>query len=164
MHAQTSQITNALRRAVKSAIELQMNGSQADVDKFGDAVLELKIARPSGRPAMIATVMPLGVENSERLLSPLARAIIFVKKPDEKPRLDLTKLANVFGLSSRQAALTALLAEGATLAQAAAALGIGFETARWHLRTIFEQTGTHRQVDLVRLILQMTAVSASSAG
>ncbi|MBW7963595.1 MULTISPECIES: hypothetical protein [unclassified Bradyrhizobium] len=141
-----------------------MSGSQADVDRFCDATLEVKISRPSGRPAMIATVMPLGVENSERLLSPLSRAIMFVKKPDEKPRLDPTMLTNIFGLSPRQAALTALLAEGATLIQAATALGIGFETARWHLRTIFEQTGTHRQVDLVRLVLQMTAVSASPKG
>ena len=103
------------------------------------------------------TVMPLGVENSERLLMPPAHAIVFVKQPDDKPRLDLDRLANIFGLSPRQAALTGLLAQGATLADAAAALGIGFETARWHLRTTFDKTGTRRQVDLVRLVLQTRA-------
>jgi len=79
---------------------------------------------------------------------------MFIKKQEEKPRLDPSRLAATFGLSPRQAALTGLLAEGATLAQAAVALGIAVDTARWHLRTVFERTGTHRQIDLVRLALQ----------
>jgi DNA-binding CsgD family transcriptional regulator len=161
LRAQTVQVTNALHRAVNSAIELQLNRSRTEVDAMADAVLELEISGPSARPALIATVMPLGLENSERLLSPLARAIVFVRKPDKKPRLDPIKLGNILGLSPRQAALTALLAEGATLVQAAAALGVAFETARWHLRTIFERTGTHRQVDLVRLALQMAKAPTS---
>jgi len=149
--------TTILRRAVKNAIGLQRYRGQADVEEVYDAVSELEIARPSGRPPLISTVMPLGVENSERLLMPPAHAIVFVKQPDDKPRLDLDRLANIFGLSPRQAALTGLLAQGATLADAAAALGIGFETARWHLRTTFDKTGTRRQVDLVRLVLQTRA-------
>jgi DNA-binding CsgD family transcriptional regulator len=93
---------------------------------------------------------------------PAAQAIMFVKQPDEKPRLDLGKLANVFGLSPRQAALTGLLAQGATLGDAPRR-SASPETARWHLRTTFDKTGTHRQVDLVRLVLQtMTPVSAVS--
>jgi DNA-binding CsgD family transcriptional regulator len=156
-------ITTTLRRAVKNAIGLQRYRGQADVEEVYDAVSELEIPRPSGRPPLISTVMPLGVENSERLLMPPAHAIVFVKQPEDKPRLDLGRLANIFGLSPRQAALTGLLAQGATLADAAAALGIGFETARWHLRTTFDKTGTRRQVDLVRLVLQTRAsVSAVS--
>jgi DNA-binding CsgD family transcriptional regulator len=155
--------TKTLRRAVKNAIDLQGYRGQADVDEVYDAVPELEIPRPSGRPAMISTVMPLGVENSERFLMPPGYAIMFVRQPDEKSRLDLGKLANVFGLSVRQAALTGLLAQGATLVDAAAALGIGFETARWHLRMTFDKTGTRRQVDLVRLVLQtMASVSTVS--
>jgi DNA-binding CsgD family transcriptional regulator len=146
-----------LRRAVKNAIDLQGYRGQADVEEVHDAVPELEIPRPSGRPALISTVMPLGVENSERFLMPAAQAIMFVKQSDEKPRLDLGKLAKIFGLSPRQAALTGLLAQGATLADAAAALGIAFETARWHLRTTFDRTGTRRQVDLVRLVLRTMA-------
>jgi DNA-binding CsgD family transcriptional regulator/PAS domain-containing protein len=149
--------TRILRRAVKNAIDLQGHRGRIELDEVHDAIPELEISRPSGRPALISTVMPLGVENSERFLMPPAHAIMFVKQPDEKPRLDLGRLANVFGLSPRQAALTSLLAQGATLADAAAALGIGFETARWHLRTTFDKTGTHRQVDLVRLVLQTMA-------
>jgi DNA-binding CsgD family transcriptional regulator len=152
LHASTGQATSALRRAVKSAIDLQVGRDQAGVDR--GAVFELEIPRPSGRRALIATVMPLGVENSEKLLAPLARAMVFVKKPGENLRFDPGKLANIFGLSPRQAALTGLLAQGETLANAATALGIALETARWHLRTIFERTETHRQVDLIRLVLQ----------
>ena len=79
---------------------------------------------------------------------------MFVKKQEEKPRIDPSRLANTLGLSPRQAAIAGLLAQGATLAQAAAALGIAVDTARWHLREVFERTVTHRQIDLVRLALQ----------
>jgi DNA-binding CsgD family transcriptional regulator len=152
-----AQTARTLRRTIKNAIDLQGYRGQAHVDEVYDAAPEVEIPRPSGRPALISTVMPLGVENSERFLMPAAHAIMFVKQPDEKPHLDLDKLANVFGLSARQAALTGLLAQGATLADAAAALGVGFETARWHLRTTFDRTGARRQVDLVRLVLQTMA-------
>jgi DNA-binding CsgD family transcriptional regulator len=49
--------------------------------------------------------------------------------------------------------LTRVLAEGATLDSAAARLGLRIGTVRTRLKTIFDKTGTHRQADLVRLVL-----------
>jgi DNA-binding CsgD family transcriptional regulator len=54
-------------------------------------------------------------------------------------------------LTPRQGALTALLADGEPLNMAAEELGMGLETARWHLREIFKRTNTHCQNDLISL-------------
>jgi DNA-binding CsgD family transcriptional regulator len=68
-------------------------------------------------------------------------------------RVNIEGLRGRLGLTPRQAQLTARLAEGATLSQASMALGVTVNTSRWHLREIFEKTNTHRQTDLVRLVL-----------
>lgn len=60
-------------------------------------------------------------------------------------------LSRALHLTARQGALTALLADGETLIKAAEELGIGFETARWHLRVIFKRTNTKSQNQLTTL-------------
>jgi DNA-binding CsgD family transcriptional regulator len=70
------------------------------------------------------------------------------------PKLDRIVLANALGLSPRQADLTGLLVEGLTLAQTAKQLGMGVETARWHLRAIFRKTDTHSQAALIERALE----------
>jgi DNA-binding CsgD family transcriptional regulator len=50
-----------------------------------------------------------------------------------------------------------LLANGLTLDQASAELGVSRNTARTHLRSLFSKTGVSRQTMLVRLILKSVA-------
>lgn len=63
------------------------------------------------------------------------------------------RLRELHGLTASEAALAAALASGESLNEAAHELGIGRETARFHLRNVFAKTGTRRQPALVRLIL-----------
>jgi DNA-binding CsgD family transcriptional regulator len=72
----------------------------------------------------------------------------------ERPALlDDGLLCTVYGLTRAQAALTALLVQGFSLADAAAALGVTVGTVRDRLKQVFARTGTRRQSDLVRLVL-----------
>jgi DNA-binding CsgD family transcriptional regulator len=146
----------ALRGIVKSTIALKEARLHRlpGVEQIADAGRQLDLPRISRRAALTASVMPLGVENDVALMVPPARAIVLVKRPNERPQIDISSLAEILDLTPRQATLTALLAEGATLGQAAASLGLAINTARWHLKEIFEKTDTHRQIDLVRLALQ----------
>lgn len=57
-----------------------------------------------------------------------------------------------FGLTPAETRLLGLLAEGRTLMQACAHLGVQLTTARTQLRGIFSKTGTHRQADLLLLV------------
>ena len=67
-------------------------------------------------------------------------------------------LASLHGLGPSEARLTAELAAGKSLADAAASLGLTVETARTYSKRIFDKTGTRGQPDLIRLVLSGAAV------
>ena len=58
-----------------------------------------------------------------------------------------------FGLTPAEAKLALHLVAGETLRSAAVKLSITYETARTHLKNIFDKTGTCRQAELVVVIL-----------
>jgi DNA-binding CsgD family transcriptional regulator len=64
-----------------------------------------------------------------------------------------TRLRGMFGLTVAEARLADRLAAGEALRVAAAALGITYATARARLAEIFQKTDTHRQSELVSLLL-----------
>jgi DNA-binding CsgD family transcriptional regulator len=57
-----------------------------------------------------------------------------------------------FSLTPAETRLAECLLEGMSLRQAAASLGVGYETARKTLKSIFEKTGTNRQAQLVLVL------------
>ncbi len=61
----------------------------------------------------------------------------------------------VFGLSPGQTALAARIASGESLTVAADTLGISINTARTHLKRIYDKTGVNAQTALVRLLLSV---------
>jgi len=110
------------------------------------------IHRAHGRPILVEIVSESLEANTEfvgrnRLLSlrDLGRDV------DVNPAL----LRSIFGLTRAEAVVGMHLARGQTLRSTAEALGISVETARNHLRTIFAKTETHRQPDLVSLMLRI---------
>lgn len=149
-------ITRALRNKVRSAAALhdKRPHRQLDVADTIGISARLDIPRACRKTALATTVVPLNAERSRGFLAPSSRAAILVKRPPEIPHFDIEELQARFGLTPRQAKLTALLAQGTTLSQAGKELGVAMETIRWHLREIFERTNTHRQVDLVQLVLE----------
>ena len=58
-----------------------------------------------------------------------------------------------FGLTPAEARLALHLAAGETLRSAEAKLSMTYETARTHLKSIFQKTGTCRQAELVVAIV-----------
>jgi DNA-binding CsgD family transcriptional regulator len=58
-----------------------------------------------------------------------------------------------FGLTPAEARLALHLVAGETLRSAEAKLSITYETARTHLKNIFDKTGTCRQAELVVAIV-----------
>jgi DNA-binding CsgD family transcriptional regulator len=57
------------------------------------------------------------------------------------------------GLTRRELRLVDLLLDGLPLKRAASEMGVSYNTARLHLARAMQKSGTHRQVDLVRLAL-----------
>jgi DNA-binding CsgD family transcriptional regulator len=111
------------------------------------------LGRRSGRSPLIVLVSPVARQRSHFPGVESAAAIVFVKDPDQIAIPGHETLQTLFGLTAGEAKLARLLAEGCTLQDAGAQLGLRRETARSRLKTIFEKTDTHRQAELVLRVL-----------
>jgi DNA-binding CsgD family transcriptional regulator len=70
-------------------------------------------------------------------------------------------LRDRFGLTPSEARLALRLVMGESLRSAALALDISYETARTALKTVFAKTSTHRQSELVIVILRAAGFARS---
>jgi DNA-binding CsgD family transcriptional regulator len=85
------------------------------------------------------------------------------KKPREDDAVpQMAFLKDKFGLKPAEARLVLRLVAGDSLGLSAAALGIGYETARTTLKSVFRKTRTRRQAELVILIIH--AMTEPDAG
>lgn len=116
-------------------------------------------ARPSRRPLSIL-VSPLAAE--ALALTRLRPAVcIVIADPEAQSLVAADRLRALFGLSLSESRLAARLAAGEDLRGAAAALGIGYPTARTQLAAIFRKTETRRQGELIMLLLKTVPLLAS---
>ncbi|MCL2713451.1 MAG: LuxR C-terminal-related transcriptional regulator [Alphaproteobacteria bacterium] len=81
-----------------------------------------------------------------------ARALLTFAAIGERPRLDISLIGRIFGLTPAEARLAALLAQGLSLEAAAEKLGVKIQTVRNQLKAIFAKTDTNRQAQLVSLL------------
>lgn len=83
-----------------------------------------------------------------------AVAAVFVSNPETQEETNEDLLPHLYGLTPAESALAGRLVSGEDLSGAADVLGVSMNTARTHLKRIFQKTGTRRQAELVRLLLQ----------
>ena len=145
LHSETATLHNLIHDAI--ATRLGHGG------KSGGA---MTLSRPSlKRPlnALVAPLFPHGTLAVHRG----AAAVLFVSDPDDREETDADALRALYGLTPAEATLTGRLLTGEDLRCAAEALDVSMNTARTHLKKIFEKTGTKRQAELVRLALRSPA-------
>jgi len=161
LKAETLDETQALHAAIANALAIADPRAckELDANATRKFATRLRFTTEKSTVALVATVMPLEAKNLSGFLVSQPRALIFIAVPGEPACLDSAAIAAIFGLTRRQTDLAVRIAQGASLAEASAALGIAVETARWHLKEIFERTDTHRQADLVRLLVQNFTVT-----
>ena len=111
----------------------------------------LPISRPSMARPFNVLVTPLGRRHTS-MHGPAAAVAVFMSDPEERAFSEIGALVRLFRLTPAEARLAAGIATGAPLNDVADALGIGRETARTQLRSVFAKTGTTRQAELVRII------------
>jgi DNA-binding CsgD family transcriptional regulator len=120
---------------------------------------EFKIPRGPPRSSLHVMVTPL--RSNTRLAdvpwigvgTPVA--IVTVCDPDMDRLKQEVNLRRRFGLTAAEAKLAAEILKGDGRAAAARRHGITPATAKTYLSSIFEKTGTHRQAELVRLLLEV---------
>lgn len=114
----------------------------------------LNIRRPSGAADFRVQIAPLGRENEYASNSRDVRAIVFITYPAEfGVELDSEKLLNAFQLTKAEIAVAQEFMRGDSLKKMASNLGLSENTVKTHTRSIFEKTHTHRQAQLMKLLL-----------
>jgi DNA-binding CsgD family transcriptional regulator len=119
----------------------------------------------TGGTMAVCYVLPLGRSERRRELGP-GLAAIFVTTHGASMPPALEVLSALSGLTSREARIALMIADGAPLSGAAKALGITMNTIRKHLANIFAKTGVKSQLGLVQLVsglsLPLAAVGSSA--
>lgn len=151
--------TRALRRTIAAAAAITTKLTQSDTT---DTIVQsatsamqttLPLSRPSLRPPLTAFVMPLSDARFEGTRGAPHQVAVFLIEPDRPPDINTRALAETYSLAPREAQVATLLAQGRSPAQIASKLGIGLGTVREHLKRALAKTETHRQANLVQLLL-----------
>jgi DNA-binding CsgD family transcriptional regulator/PAS domain-containing protein len=82
-------------------------------------------------------------------------AMVFVSDPATELLPRHAILHKLYRLTPTEGRIADLLASGHEIDKVVDALGITLETARFHVKRILSKTGTHRQIELIRLILSL---------
>jgi len=130
--ARSAAATDRLRKAVRDACCLALG----DASRSASA---LCLPREDARPDLEVMVMPL--PRSACRVDPVLEALIVAHRPERHALPPRAFLADLFGLTAREADLAVLLGTGRDLPHAAEALGIGYETARTYAKTIYGKIG-----------------------
>jgi DNA-binding CsgD family transcriptional regulator len=126
------------------------------VAKVGDIVrpaADMQIRRPSGARPLVLTVVPIGRDTRDGIGAGSVRAAVHIVDPASRPVTTAERLRVVFGLTPAEAELAQALVAGRSLHEYADEARVTCETARWRLKQVLAKTDTHRQAELVRLLL-----------
>ena len=114
----------------------------------------LAVPRPSGCRPYAVRIAPCRPGRIGLFPSP-ARVVLTIIDLDAESGPDQETLRALFGLTTAQASVAALLARGRELRDIAMTLGISLFTVRRHLADVMAKTDTNSQVALVYLLSRL---------
>ncbi len=118
------------------------------------------IPRSEGRRDYVLRVVPLAVGDATSIPPPTA--LIVIVDPELEPVPDSDALRRLYGLTRTEAEVALRVLDGTGLVPIAEELAISLTTIRTHLQHVFDKTDTHRQAELVRLLLRSLAATRRS--
>lgn len=98
------------------------------------------------------TIVPMRVPDAGR------GALLLVREIGQELRSVEGQLAPLFGLTSAEAAVACLIANGYSPAEAAEMRGVGRETVRSQLKAVMSKMGCHRQSELTAVVRSITPI------
>lgn len=151
IHAALPNTDARLQAAIKSALP-------GSVLPAAGGVL---IIRPSGRAPFYAEVAPIRpkMDALEVMAFGDGGAMVLIRSLEASPR-NVGQHLREMGLTPAEARLAETLAGGVSLRAAADLNAIAYETARSHLRSIFQKLGLRRQSELVALATRLMSLAS----
>lgn len=129
-----------LRRCVGLALGLRDDGACV-----GDSFV---CRRTAEQRRYVVHVSPFAVGSGHG-----PRALVVIVDPDREPPVAL--LRRLFGLTDAETAVALRVSRGVGLRPIADELTLSLATVKTHLQHVFAKTATHRQAELVRLLLNL---------
>lgn len=111
---------------------------------------QLLLLPRQGKAALVATVSRLPPDDE---VARAGIAAICILDPDRNSCAMAEALFRAYGLTQSEAHLAVQIVAGLSLNDAAVRMRVSQQTARTYLKQAFWKTGTHRQADLVRRVL-----------
>ena len=140
----TAEDTRRLRQSIADCAQ--------PINELGGAGGRLRLSRP-GRGPLTMLVIPHRTRVTWiDVLRPTA--MLFITEAEQAAMVRSERLGQDFGLTRAESLFAAEISKGDGLQAAASRLGVSLTTVRTHLAHVFDKTGTRRQAELVRLILQ----------
>jgi len=136
-----------------AALDLALSRLAVTSDLAGLACEPIVVRREPRRPVVLK-LLPVPPAAKIPFLGARAILTLTALDRDRAPQIDLLRQA--FGLTPAEARLAQVIAGGTSPEAAAAQLGVSVETARNQLKSVFAKTGTHRQAELVALLLKLS--------
>jgi DNA-binding CsgD family transcriptional regulator len=120
------------------------------------------LAATETHPTMVAHALP--IVGASRDIFSVADMLLVMTSSAEEGDVDPKIMEGLFDLTPAEAAIARDLTLGKNLNTVAQARGVTVGTVRSQLKSIFYKTGTHRQVDLVRLLSGIRTTLALKSG
>jgi DNA-binding CsgD family transcriptional regulator len=144
LRAETAGDTRLLRQIIADCAEPR--------DELGGAGGRVRLSREDRAPLTVLVIPHRTRLAWIDIVRP--RATLFITDPEEAAIVRRESLRQDFGLTPAEAGFAREVLKADGLQAAADRLGISLTTARTHLAHVFDKTGTRRQAELVRVILQ----------
>ena len=126
----------------------------------GDAASgSLTLATRAGEQSLHLLLRPIHEADAEGAIA-AGGVALFLAGERLQRIVSIETFARLYELSKAEVALVGELLEGLSIIEAATRLDISENTARVQLRSVFTKTDTHRQADLMRLVLTSLAIIA----
>ena len=117
----------------------------------------MTVQRPAGRSRLGLHVSPVGGGSADFGGRRVA-ALVLLVDPARGRRIDAGRVAAMLGLTESEGRVAALLAEGLSMREIAAATGLAESYVRWLFKQVYGKLGVSGQVALVRQVLAVDAL------
>ena len=141
--------------AFQSLMRRSLEPQSTTVQYFSDALV---ICHANGQSACVIHAAPLGSEQSFGTTDGYrpSRAIVFLYSLESAAQVRPELLCELFALTPAEARAALQVLHGGSVTEMAERQGVSANTFKTQLRMAYEKTHTHRQADLLKLLLSLT--------
>lgn len=126
------------------------SGRKEPVGAPGGAI---KVSRDGTKGSLYITVVPVPRDN--QFGDQGSSALVFIHDSSASRGSRASLMSQMYGLTPTEARVADLLLEGLEVRDVAERVGITLETCRFHIKRVLAKTDTHRQTQLLRLMLSL---------